>query len=79
MERYNANLPKASAVQAEANSFAFLNAQLNIDSGSERVMDVADPTQQLAYAKSAKPSIMENLRSGIGKKRNKMDLIDFDL
>jgi len=43
---------------------AFLNSQLNIDGRPERVMeaDESDPPQ-MAYAKSAKPSILENLRS----------------
>jgi N12 class adenine-specific DNA methylase len=44
---------------------AFLNAQLNIDSGPERVMEMTESDlPHLAYAKSAKPSILENLRSG---------------
>lgn len=51
---------------------AFLNAQLNIDSGPERVMEAAESDlPQLAYAKSAKPSILENLRSGIAGGKNK--------
>lgn len=51
---------------------AFLNAQLNIDSGPERIMEAAEPDlTQLAYAKSAKPSILENLRSGMTGGKNK--------
>ena len=51
---------------------AFLNAQLNIDSGQERVMEVAEADlPQAAYAKSAKPSILENLRSRMTGEKNR--------
>ena len=55
---------------------AFLNAQLNIDSGSESVAVVAESElRQVAYAKSAKLSILETLRSGMigGKSKNNPD------
>lgn len=55
---------------------AFLNAQLNIDSAPEPVTE-PEQTQlrQVAYAKDAKPSILENLRSGTngGKNRETQD------
>jgi len=57
---------------------ALLNAQLNIDSGPERVMEaVESDLLQAAYAKSAKPSILENLRSGMtgGKNKDNLDKV----
>lgn len=54
---------------------AFLNAQLNIDSGQERVMEVAEADlPQAAYAKSAKPSILAGLHKyGDGRKTDSPD------
>lgn len=57
---------------AKETRLALLNAQLNIDSGTERVMEAVEPDlPQLAYAKSAKPSILENLRSSTKDSKNK--------
>lgn len=61
---------------AKETRLALLTAQLNIDSGTERVMEVAEPDlHQATYAKSGKPSILENLRFGItgGKTRDNPD------
>lgn len=55
---------------------AFLNTQLNIDGGPEHVTETTEQEmRQVAYAKNAKPSILENLRSGLTgeKKRNNHD------
>lgn len=57
---------------AKETRLAFLNAQLNIDSGPERVTEAAEPDLlQVAYAKSAKPSILENLRSDMSNDKNR--------
>ncbi len=60
---------------AKETRLAFLNAQLNIDSGPERVTEEELDLPQAAYAKSAKPSILENLRFGTtgGKNRDNHD------
>lgn len=51
---------------------AFLNAQLNIDSAPEPMAEMEQPQlRQVAYAKGAKPSILENLRSGSGGGKNR--------
>ncbi len=55
---------------------AFLNAQLNIDSAPEPVAETEQQQlRQVAYAKGAKPSILESLRSGTngGKNRENQD------
>ena len=54
---------------------AFLNAQLNIDSRPERVMEAAETDlPQEAYAKSAKPSILAGLHKyGDGRKTDSPD------
>ena len=62
---------------AKETRLAFLNAQLNIDSGPERMMEAEPDLPQVAYAKSAKPSILENLRSSTkdGKSKENVDKV----